>query len=190
MNSRLTGEKFTRVLWIDLDGTVRHGFDELGRFVNGPQDVVIFDGVPAILAAYKAAGWRVVGITNQGGVALGHLSFEDMAAAMRATHEQCGKAFDRIVVCIHHPDAKELEMRTCWCRKPRIGLLIEAGLKLSERFGEIYPPELGVFVGDRPEDAMCAANAGLTFIAAHLWRAGGWRKHLESQPTPPEGSQP
>jgi hypothetical protein len=35
------GETSTPVLYLNLDGTVRHGRDELGRFVNGPNDVVI-----------------------------------------------------------------------------------------------------------------------------------------------------
>jgi D-glycero-D-manno-heptose 1,7-bisphosphate phosphatase len=31
------------VLYLDLDGTVRQGKDDtLGRFVNGPEDVVVF----------------------------------------------------------------------------------------------------------------------------------------------------
>ncbi len=34
--------KPTPVLYLDLDGTVRHGKDELGHFVNEPSDVVIF----------------------------------------------------------------------------------------------------------------------------------------------------
>ena len=41
---------------------------------------------------------------------------------------------------------------------------------------ECYPPYLGYFVGDRPEDAQCASNAGLTFLDAAQWRTG---KHFE-----------
>ncbi len=35
-------EVATPLLAVDLDGTVRHGKAELGRFVNGPDDVVVF----------------------------------------------------------------------------------------------------------------------------------------------------
>jgi D-glycero-D-manno-heptose 1,7-bisphosphate phosphatase len=41
--------KPTPVLYLDLDGTVRKGYDELGRFVNTKEDVEVFPEVPAIL---------------------------------------------------------------------------------------------------------------------------------------------
>lgn len=173
LRSPITGEKTVPVLYLDLDGTVRWGKDELGRFVNGPADVRVFDEVPALLARYREHGWRIVGVSNQGGVALGLMSPEDCAAAMVETHRQAGEAFDKIAYCVHHPNADVPEMAVCWCRKPRTGLVIESALNLADKTGEIYPPHLGLFVGDRPEDEGCAEAAGLTFMAADVWRAGG-----------------
>jgi D-glycero-D-manno-heptose 1,7-bisphosphate phosphatase len=175
---RMTGEwphdeKRTPVLYLDIDGTVRWGKDELGRFVNGPADVRVFDGVPQLLASYKALGWRIVGVSNQGGIALGIMSMQECARAMMETQRQAGDTFDKIAWCSHHPNAKDPEMAVCWCRKPRAGLVIEAALNMADRYrGEIYPPHLGLFVGDRPEDADCAAAAGLSFMAASEWRSG------------------
>jgi D-glycero-D-manno-heptose 1,7-bisphosphate phosphatase len=163
------------VLWLDLDGTVRHGFDELGRFVNTAADVKVFDGVRELLSEYKRLGWRIVAISNQGGIALGHMSKEDCAGAMIETYGQSGEAFDKIAWCSHHPLAKDPEWAVCWCRKPRIGLLVESGIDLARQHGEYYPPHLGLFVGDRAEDEECAANAGLRFMHATEWRTG---KHL------------
>lgn len=162
--------KAARVLFLDLDGTVRKGLDELGRFVNGPEDVEVFEGVPKLLRRYRDQGWRIVGVTNQGGVALGHLSFEKMNLALVETVRQCENLFDRIVSCVHHPDAKDPEMAVCWCRKPRIGMLVFAGLSLSEQHNEFYPPHLMLMVGDRPEDEECARNAGIAFKWAADWR--------------------
>lgn len=171
--SAITGEQATPVLYLDLDGTVRWGKDELGRFVNGPEDVRVFDEVPNLLARYREHGWRIVAVSNQGGVALGLMSAEACAASMVETYRQSGNAFDKVSYCVHHPDAKNPEMAVCWCRKPRPGLVIESALALAEKHpGEIYPPHLGLFVGDRPEDASCAENAGLTFMAADVWRSG------------------
>jgi D-glycero-D-manno-heptose 1,7-bisphosphate phosphatase len=173
-------EKRTPVLYLDIDGTVRHGKDELGRFVNTAADVRVFDEVPQLLARYRALGWRIVGISNQGGIALGIMSPEDCAAAMAETQRQSGHAFNKIAWCSHHPNADDPEMAVCWCRKPKAGLVIEAALSMAERFrGEIYPPHLGLFVGDRPEDAACATAAGLPFMAADVWRTG---KHLAARP--------
>ena len=169
----MTEERRVRVLYLDLDGTVRWGLDEMGRFVNTEDDVRVFDGVPALLARYKAAGWRVVAVSNQGGIALGHMTMEDCALAMRETYRQCGGAFDKIAFCRHHPKAALRELAVCWCRKPRAGLVIESALDLARQHpGEIYPPHLGLLVGDRPEDEQCAEAASLPFMSAKDWRAG------------------
>jgi D-glycero-D-manno-heptose 1,7-bisphosphate phosphatase len=173
-------ERPTPVLYLDMDGTVRHGKDELGRFVNGPQDVVIFPEVPALLRRYKDLGWRIVGCSNQGGVALGYVGFDDVRDAMVETQRQAKGAFDKLMWCVHHPDATNPMMAVCWCRKPRPGLVLEAAFTLGRELDargihEIYPPHMGLFVGDRPEDAACAENAGLPFMAADVWRTG---KHL------------
>jgi len=170
--SALTGEKMVPVLYLDLDGTVRWGKDELGRFANGPEDVRIFDEVPALLSNYRALGWRIIAISNQGGIALGYMTMETCVSAMNETQKQCNGAFDKIAWCSHHPDAETPEMAVCWCRKPRPGLVIETALDLNEKTGEIYPPHLGLFVGDRPEDEECAENAALRFMPAEMWRKG------------------
>lgn len=170
------GSKATPVLYLDLDDTVRKGKATLGRFVNNAADVEVFAEVPAILAEYKRCGWRIVAISNQGGVALGLLTMEECGRAMLETQRQCRGAFDKILFCTHHPDAADPEYAVCWCRKPRIGLILEACHALSARFNEYYPPHLALFVGDRPEDSECAANANIRFMDAEVWRNGGWKE--------------
>lgn len=181
--SIITGKKMVPVLYCDLDGTIRKGKDELGRFVNGPKDVEIFEGVPELLKEYKHKGWRIIAISNQGGIALGYMASGKCIQAMMETHKQSGYAFDEIYWCPHHPDAKDLEMAICWCRKPKAGLVIEAALYLTKKHNdEIYPPHLGLFVGDRPEDEGCAEAAGLRFMLADQWRTGIHFKKFVTQP--------
>lgn len=176
--SSLTGEKMVPVLYCDIDGTIRWGKDELGHFVNAAVDVHVFDEVPDLLWGYKKLGWRIVGISNQGGIALGHMDMATCIEAMSETQYQTRNAFDKIAWCSHHPAADNPEMRACWCRKPRAGLVIEAAYDLADKHpGEIYPPHLSLFVGDRPEDEQCAENAGLRFMNAAEWRKG---EHLQS----------
>jgi len=165
-------EKAVPVLYLDLDGTVRQGKDDaLGRFVNGPEDVVVFPEAVEMMRRWKAGGGRIIGVSNQGGVSLGIVSYEKVAAAIRETHRQCGELFDKIAFCIHHPDAKTPEFARCWCRKPKPGLIIESALDCAAHFGEYYPPYMGLMVGDRDEDRLCAENAGLDFQWAAEWRA-------------------
>jgi D-glycero-D-manno-heptose 1,7-bisphosphate phosphatase len=174
--SDLTAEKMVPVLYLDLDGTVRMGFDEMGKFVNGAEDVHVFKEVPQLLVKYKRLGWRIVAISNQGGIALGHMTMATCARAMIETQNQCHGLFDKMTWCMHHPKADKPEMAVCWCRKPKAGLVIESALDLSRHTGELYPPHMSLFVGDRPEDEGCAENAGIRFIHAKVWRAG---HHLE-----------
>lgn len=169
--SPVTGEITVPVLYLDIDGTVRHSKDELGRFVNGPEDVVVFPEAITLMRRWKTAGGRVIGVSNQGGVALGIVTQQKVAAAMIETHRQTGHLFDKLAWCSHHPDADDPEMARCWCRKPSPGLVIESALDMARETGEIYPPHLGLFVGDRPEDEQCAQLAGLPFKWAHDWRS-------------------
>lgn len=170
--SMKAGEKAVPLLALDLDGTVREGKDDaLGKFVNGPEDVRVFPEAVTAMHRWKAAGGRIVAVSNQGGVALGIVSYEKVAAAMIETHRQADKLFDKIAWCVHHPNADNPEMARCWCRKPSPGLLIESALDLASHHHEFYPPYMGLFVGDRPEDEACATAAGFDFRWAAEWRA-------------------
>jgi D-glycero-D-manno-heptose 1,7-bisphosphate phosphatase len=163
----------TPVLYLDLDGTVRWGLEELGRFVNSVGDVRVFAGVPGILRIYKGLGWRIVGISNQGGVALGHMTHEQCQATIDETDRQCDNLFDLILFCPHAPRAG------CLCRKPRAGMILQAEYDLSTRYAESYPRDMAGFVGDREDDRGCAEAAGLPFMNAARWRAGGWKQWIQ-----------
>lgn len=169
----MTSPKPRRVLYIDLDGTVRRGKAELGRFVNKADDVELFDGVKERLWRYRYAGWRILGVTNQGGVALGIMSHEDLDANLARTMLLTGRAFDAIIACTHHPNAKDPELRDCECRKPKIGGLRVATQALERLHDEVCSVDQCLFVGDRPEDEECAGTAGIPFMWAHEWRERG-----------------
>lgn len=165
-----TQERRVPLLCLDLDGTVRHGKDELGHFVNTPEDVVIFPEAVELMRRWKHGGGRIIAVSNQGGIALGHMSIRTCVTIMQRTHQLTGQLFDKIAWCSHHPAAQHPEMARCWCRKPSPGLLIESALDLAGRHNEIYPPYMGLFIGDRPEDEECARLAGFDFAWAKDWR--------------------
>jgi D-glycero-D-manno-heptose 1,7-bisphosphate phosphatase len=162
----------TAVLFADLDGTVRHGLAQLGRFVNTPGDVVVFPEAVDRMREWKAAGGRIITVTNQGGVALGHVSPADAGAALMRTVELSEGLVDVVSMCTHHPAAADPEQASCWCRKPSPGLVFD-GLRhlINDRHPEFYPPKLALMVGDRPEDEECARRAGVRFTWAADWRA-------------------
>lgn len=161
------------VLYCDADSTVRHGFDELGRFVSGPSDVRVFPEALARIREWKERGGRVAIVSNQGGIALGFVTRDAVLAAMEETQIQLDNLLDFALMCPHHPDAKDPVMAYCWCRKPSAGAIIEAAYGLGNRFpAEYYPPHLALFVGDRPEDEQCAQAANVRFMWAKDWREG------------------
>lgn len=160
------------MLYLDLDGTVRQGKDDaLGRHVNGAADVVVFAEAVVMMRAWKAGGGRIVGVSNQGGIALDLVAPAAVAAAAAETHRQTGRLFDRIAMCPHHPDAADPEAASCWCRKPSPGLLIESAVELARHYRERYPPHMALMVGARDEDRECARLAGVDFQPAAEWRA-------------------
>lgn len=163
--------KAVRVLYIDLDGTVRKWFDEIWKFVNTLQDVELFEWVKEILQNYKKQWWRIVGITNQWWVALWLLSMQDLQENIAQTQKLSWLSFDKILACTHHPEAKEKEYSVCWCRKPSIWNVVLWARYLNEIYSnEYYPPNIALFVGDRPEDEQCAKNANIEFQIAKEWR--------------------
>lgn len=160
------------MLYLDLDGTVRQGLDDdLGRFVNGPDDVRVFPEAVEMMRRWKDTGGRIVGVSNQGGIALGHVTEENVAAAMRETTRQAEGLFDLVLWCKHHPQAATARWARCSCRKPKAGMLVAAATELSAWFREEYPADLGMMVGDRPEDRGAAEAAGVNFCPAAAWRA-------------------
>jgi D-glycero-D-manno-heptose 1,7-bisphosphate phosphatase len=167
------GRRATGVLFLDLDGTVRHGRAELGRFVNSPDDVVLFPEALDRMREWRDNGGRIVGVSNQGGIALGYLNGGVCYAAMERTQDLAEDLFDVIMWCEHHPSATDPEMAACFGRKPAPGLLFEGLARLNEAYlDEFYPPAMALMVGDRPEDEECARRAGIEFRRADHWRNG------------------
>lgn len=163
----------TPLLICDLDGTVRHGKDELGRFVHGPDDVYVFPQARLQIMRHRQEyRGRVLFVTNQGGIALGKADPEQVLAAIGATIEECGGPTEIAGwhVCPHYPS-----VTACWCRKPSPGAIYALVADLELRFPhETYPPYMAAMTGDRPEDAECARRAGIPFLPAAEWRESGY----------------
>lgn len=112
MGTIVLPEQRVPLLCLDLDGTVRKGKTEPGRFVNGPGDVQVFEAVE-MMRRWKKRGGRIIGVSNQGGIALGIVSLSGVQAAMVETVKQSGELFGKIAFCAHHPDAYDPEKARC-----------------------------------------------------------------------------
>ena len=65
-------EKWPAV-FIDRDGTIMRDAD----YCSDPKQVEIFPGVPEALRRLKAAGYKLIVITNQSGIGRGFFTLED-----------------------------------------------------------------------------------------------------------------
>lgn len=137
--------------WPDRPAAVL--FDRDGTLVrdvpyNGDPDLVVpHRGAREALDVLRAHGVRLGVVSNQSGVARGHLTAVDVEAVNARVAELLGP-IDVFRVCVHDDAAG------CDCRKPAPGLITSA----AEALG-VHPKHC-VVIGDIASDVRAAANAG------------------------------
>ena len=148
------------VLFLDLDGTVRTS--KTGEFIDGKDDIKIIEGRKEALSSYQ--DHVIVGVTNQGGVAHGHKTPDQVHEENEKTNELLGGVFDFIEFSPCHSESDdEVFGRKSLLRKPMIGMLVRAEAKLIQDY-HIFPNyDDSIMVGDREEDQECANRAGISF---------------------------
>jgi D-glycero-D-manno-heptose 1,7-bisphosphate phosphatase len=136
-------------VFLDRDGTV---IDEVGH-LGEPERVVILPGVPAALRRLTDAGFSLVVVTNQAGVARGYFTETDVEAVNARAAELLdaeGIRLEGWYHCPHHPDFTG----ACDCRKPEPGMLRRAAREHD------LDLERSWMVGDHPTDAAAGRAAG------------------------------
>jgi D-sedoheptulose 7-phosphate isomerase len=140
-----------KAVLIDRDDTIAKDVPYCSR----PEDLHLFDGVPQAIADLNRAGYLVIVVTNQSGVARG-LFDEEM---LRRIHEKMkrdveagGGRIDAIYHCPHLPDAG------CGCRKPATGMAIRAINEWGIDTGSSW------VVGDRDHDVEMGRKIGCRTI--------------------------
>lgn len=152
-------------LCLDMDGTVRRSKSDHEGFIKGPDDIELIPGVEYIIMSYKYIGYVIYGVSNQGGVAFGYKTPEDVIDEndmTRALFEH--DPIEKVVVCYCHPDGTvEPYNNESMYRKPNTGMLAIVESEAIKK-GVIVDWSDSLIVGDRPEDEQLAANAGVEFI--------------------------
>jgi D-glycero-D-manno-heptose 1,7-bisphosphate phosphatase len=148
-----------RAVLLDKDGT-------LVRNSPGSHDPAVFDLMPGVADALRRlhrAGFRLAIVSNQPGVADGHITDADLERTERQLRESLGVPIERLYYCPHR------EGDGCGCRKPAPGLLHRAMEALDAA------PHMTWYVGDILDDVEAAHRAGCHAI---LFDSGGetdWR---------------
>lgn len=112
-------------------------------------------GAKEALRLLTAAGYRVIVVSNQAGIARGAMTeaaLTHIHEQMKAEAAQAGGRIEAVYCCLHDWD------EGCECRKPKPGMLFQAQrdfhLDLSRT----------LFIGDDERDAQAAAAAGCTSV--------------------------
>jgi len=167
-----------RAVFLDRDGTLS---EDVGYACEVAQYRLFPWTVPA-LRALRQAGYRVIVLTNQSGVARGYFP-ETMVQEVHRRFErelrEHGAQWDAIYYCPHHPEGiVPAYRRMCACRKPATGLVERAAREFA-----LDLPRC-VFIGDKYTDIMLAHRVGargvlvLTGHGREEWarsRKEGWR---------------
>jgi D-glycero-D-manno-heptose 1,7-bisphosphate phosphatase len=146
-----------RAVFIDRDGTINEEKEYLFR----RDDFVFIPGAPQAIRLLNDAGFLVIVVTNQSGVARGYYTEEDVHQLHRhiaADLEQFGARVDAWFYCPHHPAGRGSYALPCRCRKPLPGMLLEA----AGRFA--IDLESSIMIGDKLVDVEAGAAAGCRSI--------------------------
>lgn len=157
-------------VFVDRDGVINELVpDPVTGAPESPlhaEDVTLLPGAARALARLSAAGWPLVGVSNQPAAAKGVISVDGLRAVqerLRSLLAGEGVVFADFRLCLHHPDAIVAELRgPCDCRKPAPGMLREAAVELGLELTASW------MVGDTDSDIVAGRAAGCaTILVTH-----------------------
>jgi len=135
--------------FLDRDGTL---IEDPG-YLHRPEDVRLLPGAAGAVGRLNAAGYAVVVVTNQSGIARGRYDVAAYEAVQRRLADLlagAGARLDGAYYCPHHPDYTG----PCVCRKPGVRLFEDAARALGIDLRRSW------FVGDKVSDVVPAHALG------------------------------
>ncbi|HYS50802.1 MAG TPA: HAD-IIIA family hydrolase [Burkholderiales bacterium] len=142
-----------RAVFLDRDGTI---VDDPG-FLHEPDKVKLLPGAAEAIRRLNDAGYRVIVVSNQSGIARGLYSVRDYEmvqerlGALLTAH---GARIDAAYFCPHHPQFPGPGGASCECRKPGLKLFHEAQAAFDIDFSRSW------WIGDRLSDVQPALLVG------------------------------
>lgn len=131
-------------VFLDRDGTLVD--DPPPGYLKDPARVTLLPGAPAALRHWRDAGYAIVVVTNQAGIARGLISWDEyraVAAKVEALLAAEGARPDGVYLCPHAPELGE-----CDCRKPSQVLYDRAAFELGLDLSRSW------WIGDRLTDLL------------------------------------
>jgi D-glycero-D-manno-heptose 1,7-bisphosphate phosphatase len=141
-----------KTIFLDRDGVIN---EDRIEYVTNLSELTIFPFVPEAIARLNRAGYRVIVISNQQGIAKKVVTEDDLKAISENIQKTVQKSGGEIA---HFYYCKHLKEDMCNCRKPKAGLIHQAALDLGIKLEGCY------LIGDTEKDLIAARSAGCTPI--------------------------
>ena len=141
-------------VFLDRDGIVNRKPRE-GCYIASWEQFEILPGVEQAIARLNHSRRTVIVVTNQRGVALGHLTQADLDGIHQRLRDhlaQHGAHLDAIYACPHNAGQ-------CHCRKPDVGLFEQAFADFP-----VARSENSVMIGDSVSDIEAGTRMGMATI--------------------------
>jgi D-glycero-D-manno-heptose 1,7-bisphosphate phosphatase len=155
-----------KAVFLDRDGVVNELiYHQEQGIIDSPFTVEQFRLLPGVgeaITRLRTMGYKVVLVSNQPGMAKGHLTrqdFEQIRIKMSEELAREGAFLDGEYYCRHHPEARIAKLRkNCECRKPKPGLILQAASELSLNLSRSW------MIGDGLTDVKAGKSAGTRTI--------------------------
>lgn len=138
----------SRCVFLDRDGVINHDSE---AYIKSLDEFIPIEGSREAIAALSRAGWPVIVVTNQSALARGLIdrpSLERIHERLIEDVRRYGGTVTDILFCPHLPEDG------CNCRKPNIGMLLEAASRHAIDLSR------SVMIGDSVRDIECGIRAG------------------------------
>lgn len=150
---RKDNPEFTnKALIVDYDGTLRECINGNDKYPVIESQIEIKPNRKKVLDEYKKKGYRLLGISNQSGVAKGELTYDKAVELFNHTNKLLGVDIE-FQFCSH-----QSAPIACYCRKPMPGLGVDFIIKHKLKAKDC------IFVGDMTTDKTFAARAGFQYV--------------------------
>lgn len=159
-----------KVLFLDRDGVINVDTSYLYKI----EDFQWIEGAKEALKLAVTAGYELIVVTNQSGIARGYFQVADMKKLHSFIAEELAKEGAPILDFYYCPHLKESLIPEyaldCECRKPKPGMLLKAFADYS------IDKEQSLLVGDSKRDIEAAVAAGLR---GYLFEGGNLKAFME-----------
>lgn len=145
-----------KTIFLDRDGLINQQAPA-HDYIKSWNEFHFLPGVSEAIRRLNEAGYLILVITNQRGIARGMMSWD----TLNEIHEKMCWELDKVGAHIHKIYVCPHENGTCSCRKPGIGLFLQA-----EKEFEIDKPSSWM-VGDSDSDVEAGKNYGIRTIKTH-----------------------